>query len=109
MENTYPSNPSGRASAKDFFLHLGSIVALYVVVGNFINLLFKIINQSFPEVVSYSYYFGGGSQISLSVATLIIVFPIFVLLSWTTHQTYEQSPEKKSLSVRKWLTYITLF
>jgi len=99
-----------KASARDFFLHLGSIVALYVVAGNFINLLFKIINQSFPEVLNYSYsYFGNGSQISLSVATLLIVFPIFVLLSWLVHKTYENTPEKKSLAVRRWLTYITLF
>ena len=100
-----------RASAKDFFLHLGSIVALYVVAGNFINLLFKIINESFPEVTSYNnyYYLQSGSQISLPVATLIIVFPIFVLLSWLVHKIYAISPEKKSLGIRKWLTYITLF
>src|SRR3989344_112834 len=99
-----------RTSAKDFFLHLGSIVALYVVAGNFINLLFKIINEAYPEVAAYSYYYyQGGSQISLSVATLIIVFPVFVLLSRMVHKTYEESPEKKSLGIRKWLTYITLF
>ena len=99
-----------RTSAKDFFLHLGSIVALYVVAGNFINLLFKIINEAYPEVAAYSYYYYQGvSQISLSVATLIVVFPVFVLLSRMVHKTYEESPEKKSLGIRKWLTYITLF
>src|SRR3989338_6320887 len=99
-----------RTSAKDFFLHLGSIVDLYVVAGNFINLLFKIINEAYPEVAAYSYYYyQGGSQISLSVATLIVVFPVFVLLSRMVHKTYEESPEKKSLGIRKWLTYITLF
>ncbi len=109
MENN-PTGPVSATSAKDFFLHLGSIVALYVVAGNFINLLFTIINEAYPEVASYSYYyFQSGSQISLPVATLIIVFPVFVLLSRWVHRTYEETPLKRHLGVRKWLTYITLF
>jgi len=32
-----------KTSAKDFFLHLGAIVALYAVVISFLNLTFKII------------------------------------------------------------------
>ncbi|MEK7642813.1 MAG: DUF5671 domain-containing protein [Patescibacteria group bacterium] len=101
-----------KMNALDFFLHLGSIVALYVVVGNFINLLFRIINKSFPEVAyNYSYgYFGrSGGEISFPVATLIIVFPIFIVLSSLIEKTYIQNPDKKHLGVRKWLTYITLF
>jgi len=98
-----------KTSAKDFFLHLGAIVALYTVVISFLNLVFKIINKAFPEVANYNYYFSGGSEISMPVATLIIVFPIFVLLSWLVYKTYVSDPTKKSLAVRKWLTYITLF
>src|SRR3990167_3633568 len=98
-----------RASAKDFFLHLGAIVALYVIAGNFINLLFRIINKAYPEVASYNYYFQSGSEISLPVATLIIVFPIFVILSSLVNKIYEITPEKRELGIRKWLTYITLF
>jgi hypothetical protein len=111
MENNTPSEVGSGTSAKDFFLHLGSIVALYVVSGNFISLLFIIINKAYPEVSNYNYYFysQGGSEISLPVATLIIVFPVFVLLSRWVHRTYEESPLKKHLSIRKWLTYITLF
>ena len=98
-----------KTSAKDFFLHLGSMVALYVVASNFINLLFKIIDQAFPDMITNGYYWSQGSEISLPVATLIIVFPIFVILSRIVHKIYEQTPEKKSLGIRKWLTYITLF
>jgi hypothetical protein len=98
-----------KTSAKDFFLHLGSMIALYVVAGNFINLLFRIIDKAYPEVATYYGYYQSGSQISFPVATLIVVFPLFVFLSWTVHKTYEVSPEKKGLAIRKWLTYITLF
>lgn len=102
MENT-------KASAKDFFLHLGAIVALYTISISFLNLLFKIINKAFPEVAQNIYAWGGGSEISLPVATLIIVFPLFVFLSYLVYKIYDLNPEKKELGIRRWLTYITLF
>ena len=98
-----------KTSAKDFFLHLGAIVALYAVVISFLNLTFKIISKSFPEIANNIYAWGGGSEISMPVATLIIVFPLFVILSWLVHKIYTQNPIKKELGIRKWLTYITLF
>lgn len=100
---------NSKMSALDFFLHLGSVVALYVVVGNFINLLFRIINKSFPEILTNAYYWSQGSEISFPVATLIIVFPIFILLNWFINKTYLADQNKKHLSIRKWLVYITLF
>jgi hypothetical protein len=102
MENT-------KTSAKDFFLHLGAIVALYTVTISFLNLIFKIINKAFPEVTQNIYAWGAGSEISLPVATVIIVFPLFILLSYFVHKIYIQNPAKKELGIRKWLTYITLF
>lgn len=98
-----------RTTAKDFFLHLGAVIALYAVTISFVNLLFRIINNAFPEVARDYYYWGGGSEISMPVATLIIMFPIFILLSWFVYKTYDTDQAKKNLSVRKWLTYITLF
>jgi len=94
-------------SAKDFFLHLGAIVALYVVVISLLNLLFRVINVAFPQVASY--YGASSSSISLPVAALIVFFPLLILLSWLTHKSYRQEPEKKQLGIRKWLTNITLF
>src|SRR3989344_4588237 len=102
-------NNQNHTTAKDFFLHLGAIVALYTTVISFLNLVFKIINEAYPEVATYYGYFRTGSEISLPVATLLIVFPIFILLSYFVHKTYNESPEKKDLPIRKWLTYITLF
>ena len=98
-----------RVSAKDFFLHLGAIVALYTVTISFINLVFKITNKAFPEVAQNVYAWGASSEISLPVATLIVVFPIFIILSYFVYKTYAENPEKKELAVRKWLIYVTLF
>src|SRR3989344_4598948 len=94
-----------KTTARDFFLHLGSIVALYAVVIAFLNLLFSVINEAFPQINQYYYT----PSISMPVAVLIIIFPLFILLSYMTYKGYEQDPSKKDLGIRKWLTYITLF
>src|SRR3989344_3083792 len=75
QENNNLSTGSGRASARDFFLHLGSMVALYATAISFLNLVFRIINKALPEVNQNVYAWGGGSEISLPVATLVVAFP----------------------------------
>lgn len=102
-----PSNISGRASAKDFFINLGAIVALGFFVGNLISLLFAIINKAFPLTTGYG--FGGSSSISFPVSALIIFFPVYILLMYLLEKDYVLEPEKKSVGIRKWLTFITLF
>ena len=109
MENINPSTSSGRASARDFFLHLGVIVSLYAIVISFLNLAFKIVNKAFPEISQNIYAWGRGSEISMSVATLIIVFPLFAVLSYLAYKIYTESIDKQEPWIRKWLVYVTLF
>ncbi len=98
------------ASAKDFFINLGAFVSLYVIVGSLLNLLFTVINKSYPQIVNdYNYYYSSSSSISWPVSTLIIFFPIFILLMWLLEREYKAYPEKQNTGVHKWLTYITLF
>ncbi len=96
------------SGAKDFFINLGAIVALYTLVISLINLLFTIINTAYPQINNYN-YFGGSQSISWPVATLVIFFPIFILLMWLLEKEYTIFPEKQSAGIHKWLTYITLF
>lgn len=101
-------NPQSKSNVKDFFLNLGSTVALYTVVGSLVNLLFTIINKAYPQIVNgYNYY--GSSSISWPVAILVIFFPIFILLMWLIGKDYAVDPERKNSGIHKWLTYITLF
>lgn len=97
-----------KTTAKDFFLHIAKIALLYTGVIALLNLLFVIINVAFPQVNGY-YGFYGQSSISFQVATLIVVFPIFLVLSNIIQKSYIETPEKKEYAVRKWLIYITLF
>jgi hypothetical protein len=102
------TNIKPKGSAKDFFLNLGAIVALYTVVVALINLLFTVINTAFPKITNAYQYFGS-SSISFPVATLIIFFPIYILLMWILEKGFMAEPDKRHVSVRRWLTFITLF
>lgn len=96
-----------KSSAKDFFINLGAIVALYALVFNLVNLLFTVINKAYPQITD-----GLGSSsasISFPVASLVIFFPIFIILMWLLERDYKVNPEKQSSGIHKWLTYITLF
>lgn len=94
--------------AKDFFINLGAIVALYTLVISLINLLFTVINTAYPQITN-GYNYLSSASISWPVATLIIFFPIFILLMYLMEKAYIMEPERKSVGIHKWLTYITLF
>ena len=109
MENEQTNLMQNRTTAKDFFLHLGVTISLYATVIAFLNLLFRVIDRAFPHMVTNGYYWSSGAGISMPVATLIVVFPVFVFLSWLVYKSYEEDQNKKNFGIRKWLVYITLF
>jgi hypothetical protein len=96
-----------KVSVKDFFLNIGSIVALYTVVITLVTLLFTIINTAYPQVTNG--YYSSSASISWPVATLIIAFPILIALMWLLEKQYKVEPERQNAGIHKWLTYLTLF
>lgn len=101
-----------KTTAKDFFVYLAGFITLYVSTISLISLLFEIINKAFPDAVNYGYYYSGDlytSGMRMAIASLLIVFPIYLLIASYLNKYLRQNPDKKDLSVRKWLTYLTLF
>lgn len=96
-----------KITAKDFFLHIAVIALLYTGTVALLNILFRVINVAFPQVTQYGYF--GSASISLPVATLVVVFPLFLFLANILHKGYAEDPSRKEYPVRKWLIYITLF
>lgn len=96
-----------KISAKDFFLHLGAIATFYASTIALITLLFEAINYAYPRVTEYYQY--SYPSISFQVATLIVAFPLFLLLSWLLQNSYASDASLREAPVRKWLSYITLF
>lgn len=97
-----------KVGPKDFFLWLGAMVALYSSVVAFITLTFQYINTAFPDALSYSYDPYSGS-IKFAIATLIVTFPLFLVLMRLIRRDISKVAEKSDLWVRRWALYLTIF
>ena len=100
-----------KAGPKDVFLQLLNIIALYVSAGMFINLIFSYINIWLPDAVSDNYYtlLAARSSVRWAIASLIVVFPVYIWATWFLNKGYAALPEKREMKIRKWLLYFTLF
>ncbi|MBU6310370.1 hypothetical protein KGO06_00345 [Patescibacteria group bacterium] len=97
-----------KVGPKDFFLWLGAIVALYTSVFAFLTLAFEYVNTAFPDALSYSYDPYSGA-IKFAIATLIVAFPLFLVLMRLIRMDIARTPEKSDLWVRRWALYLTIF
>lgn len=97
-----------KTSPKDFFLHLLSNVALYYCAGWLVSLLYDYINYFYGRQ-SYAYgaeFFSGSMR--WAIASLVIVFPVYIIVMRMLNRDMDANPEKRNLRVRKWLMYLTL-
>ncbi len=98
---------------KDFFLHIASMIALYISASSILILLFQVINYAFPDTLAftgYSYQYDPYSgPIRWAIASLIVVFPLYIYFVNWLNKDYAANPEKKNLGLKRWLTYLTLF
>lgn len=100
------SNTSG---AKNFFLQIGIIAALYISTISFLSFIFSLINTAFPQGSSYRYSYDGYSdQMRFAISALIVVFPLYIWLSRIYRKSVEGNPSAEN-KIRKWLLYLTLF
>lgn len=97
-----------------FFLSLGVLVTLVTSVTSFLSLVFQTLDKHFPDVLNASYQYGYNTYeydgIRSSLSTLIIIFPIFLILSYF----WKKFIKKGVLShvdeiIRKWMIYLVLF
>lgn len=104
MENTTHVTP------KDFFLNLGWLITLYGSVISILNLLFETINRAFPDNAVNAYYsYGYSGAIRWSIAWLIVLFPIYIIITKYINRMIVVEPLKKDLWIRRWFVYLTLF
>ena len=93
---------------RDLFLHLLAVVTLYWSAVSFVTLLWQYINYFFPDILRY-YYEGVNGPMRFAIASLIIVFPVFILVSWFLNKIYAKESQVRESKIRKWLIYFTLF
>ncbi len=100
-----------KTEPKDVFLHLLSIVTLYASAAAFLVLIFQYINVLIPDPLAGDYYMVQSyfSGIRWSIASLIVIFPVYVWAGYYLNKIYSVEPAKRNLRIRKWLLNFTVF
>ncbi|MDO8496188.1 MAG: DUF5671 domain-containing protein [bacterium] len=97
---------------RDVFLYLLSIITLVTIAVAFGILLYQYVDLQYPDLLTEGYSWsktGILSSVRNSMAVLIVVFPVFVWVSWFLRKDIAKHSEKRDLKIRRWLLYLTLF
>jgi len=98
---------------KFFFISLGVLVTLITSVTSFLTLLFDTLNKKFPDALNSTYQYGYNSydfeSIRASLATLIIVFPVFLILSYFWRKLSKTELSKLDNMIFRWMIYLVVF
>lgn|SRR5690606_24310591 len=97
------------SAAKIMFYYLLVLVALSFTAIGLGQILFQIINASFPE--STYYYDGILSQSTLrfGISSVIVAAPIYWFVTHLINKELASKELDRGSAVRKWLTYLILF
>jgi hypothetical protein len=103
-------NSEIKTKALDVFVYLGIGISLVVSVTNIIQILFTAIEKRFVDVLANSGAVDAySSDVRLAVASLFVMYPIYVALSWYVAKDISTFLYKRDLMIRKVMTYTTLF
>lgn len=96
-----------------FFLSLGVLVTLLVSTIAFIHLVFATLEKAFPDVLNavyqYGYYSDNFNQIRVALSTVIIFFPLYIILSFYWRKNSNITLSQVEIVIRKWMVYLILF
>ncbi len=100
-----------KISPKHVFLHLFSIIMLYATTISLLTLAFQYINVLLPDALADAGFISTYSfdLIRTSLASILVVFPLLILVSVFLNKSYKKDPEVREMKSRRWLIYFTLF
>ena len=95
------------------FLSLGVLITLVTSVVSFLNLIFETLDKHFPDVLNATYQYGYANytyeSIRTALATLIIFFPIFILISYFWKKSFSEVKSQIDETIKKIVIYLVLF
>jgi hypothetical protein len=104
-----PGRASSSESAREAFLYLLAFSTLCCWATALGSAMFTFIDHWFPDPVSRTtYYANMRRSVTWQMATLVVAFPIFLLVMRAIVRENTAHPEQLQSGVRKWLTYIAL-
>jgi hypothetical protein len=100
--------PRVQFSARDAFWYLLMFGTQYLSAFYLGDLLFGFINKSLPDDLERDRLPYIENNIRWATAALIVAFPVFLSSALKLAKEVVVDPSRRSSSVRKWLTYLTL-
>lgn len=105
-----PGRKGGAAeNARDAFLYLVSFSTLGVWTIALGALAFTYLDIWFPDTVTRRYVPDPTWAIAGNLASILVAFPIYLVVMRVIVRDLTAHPEKHESGVRKWLSYIALF
>jgi len=95
------------SSPKEAFLFLMLFATLYTAAFALGSVLFNIINLALPQPGEFAQ--AALVPLRVGIASVIVAFPIFLLMSKIIAGETARNPGQRISPVRRWLTYLTLF
>ena len=109
MENI-TSVGANKVSPKFFFISVGVLITLASTLSSFLSLAFDMFDKVFPDTLySYGYASYDYSSMRTGVAILIILFPVFLILSYFWNKIVMAGLLGKDMTIKKWMLYFVLF
>ena len=102
--------PKVYGSAREAFLLIVYFSLLGMVATQIGGLAFAWIDRFFTDDLTrdaYAYQWAS-SGMRWSIASLLVGYPIFLLLGWRLAAKKRRDPDRRRSRVRAWLTYVTL-
>lgn len=98
-----------KTTPKDFFLWAGVIITFYWSVIATILLIFNYIDYTFPNALAYLPANPYDSGISNEMASIIVLLPLYMLLTRLIRKNTVIDPSRNEIWVRRWAILLTLF
>lgn len=99
-----------KTKAFDLFVYLGIFITLVTSVINILEIIFTAIDKKFFDILS-SPYIGDmyNDSMRMAIASLCVMFPLYLLLSWYTTRDIQKFLYKRDILVRKVMIYVSIF
>ena len=101
---------------KNIFYYLLAFITLCYSVWHLLAIIFNAIEKKVPDILddvyNYSYSYNGGSynndSFRFSIASLVIMLPIYIAISWYINRQIEKGQMEADSKVRHTMIYTTI-
>jgi hypothetical protein len=102
--------PTQQLNSREVFMYVLMFSTLYLSAYHLGSLMLDLINQAFPDPAADRYQVAYVmSTIRWALASLLVAFPVFLLVARRIGQELRADVTKRASTIRRNLTYLTLF